>query len=70
MGDRQGAFRVLVVRPEGKGPLGRHKRRWENNIKMHIKKIGTQGLNRSGSKEGKVAGSGERDNEFSGSLTL
>ena len=34
MGDSRGAYRVLVVRPEGKRPLGRHKRRWNDNIKM------------------------------------
>jgi hypothetical protein len=26
--------RVLVGKPKGKGPLGRHRRRWEDNIKM------------------------------------
>jgi hypothetical protein len=36
MGDRRGAYRVLVERPDGKGPLGRPKRRWEDNIKMDI----------------------------------
>jgi len=35
MGDRRGAHRVLVGRPDGKGPLGRPRRRWEDNIKMH-----------------------------------
>jgi len=39
MGDRRGAYRVLVVRPEGKRSLGRHKRRWENYIKMDIQKV-------------------------------
>jgi len=32
--DRGGAYRVLVGRPEEKGPRGRHKRKWEDNIKM------------------------------------
>jgi len=32
-GDRRGAYRVLVGRPEGKIPLGRRRRRWEYNIK-------------------------------------
>jgi hypothetical protein len=46
MGDRQGAYRVLVVRPEGKRPFGRHKRRWENNIKNGYSrsKMGTHEL--------------------------
>jgi len=29
-----GVYRVLVGKPEGKGPLGRPRRRWEDNIKM------------------------------------
>ncbi|KAJ4435638.1 hypothetical protein ANN_18254 [Periplaneta americana] len=33
MGESRNAYRVLVGRPEGKGPLGRARRRWENNIK-------------------------------------
>ena len=31
-----GAYRVLVGKPEGKRPLGRPRRRWEDNIKMDI----------------------------------
>jgi hypothetical protein len=34
MGDRRGAYRSLVGRPEGKRPLERPRRRWEDNIKM------------------------------------
>ena len=30
----------LVKRPNGKRPLGRHRRRWENNIKMDLKEMG------------------------------
>ena len=33
MGERRGIYRVLVGKPEGKKPLGRPRRRWENNIK-------------------------------------
>jgi len=32
MGDRKGAYMVLVDRPDGKGPLGRLRSRWEENI--------------------------------------
>jgi hypothetical protein len=35
--DRRHAYRVLVRRPEGKRPLRRPKRKWENNIKMDLK---------------------------------
>jgi hypothetical protein len=34
MGDRRGAYRILVGKPEGKRPLGRSRVRWEDNIKM------------------------------------
>jgi hypothetical protein len=33
----------LVGRPEGKRPLGRSRRRWEDNIKLDLKKIGIDG---------------------------
>jgi hypothetical protein len=32
--------RVLVGKPEGKRPLGRPKRRWEDNIKMDLQEVG------------------------------
>ena len=32
--------RVLVGKPEGKRPLGRHRRRWEDNIKMDLQELG------------------------------
>jgi hypothetical protein len=34
VGGRRCSYRVLVGRPEGKRPLGRHRSRWEDNIKM------------------------------------
>jgi hypothetical protein len=40
MGDRRGAYKVLGGRPEGKRPLGRPRRRWENNIKTDIQEDG------------------------------
>ena len=36
MGKRRGVYRVLVGKPEGKRPLGRPRRRWEDNIKMDL----------------------------------
>jgi hypothetical protein len=41
MGDRRGACRVLVGRPEGRRPLGRYKRRWEDNIDMDLQEVGS-----------------------------
>jgi hypothetical protein len=40
-----GIYRVLVGRPEGKRPLGRHRRRWEDNIKLDLREIGIDGAN-------------------------
>jgi hypothetical protein len=36
MGERIGAYRALVGKPEGRRPLGRPRRRWEDNIKMDL----------------------------------
>jgi hypothetical protein len=40
MGDDRGVHRVLVGKPEGKRPLGRRRRRWEDNIKMDLQEVG------------------------------
>jgi hypothetical protein len=45
MGEGRVAYRVLVWRPEGKRPLGRPRRRWEDNIKMDLREIGIDGAN-------------------------
>jgi hypothetical protein len=45
MGEGRGAYRVLVGRPKGKGPMGRSRRRWEDNIKMGLGEIGIDGAN-------------------------
>jgi hypothetical protein len=42
---RMGRGRVLVGRLEGKRPLGRPRRRWEDNIKMDLREIGIDGAN-------------------------
>jgi hypothetical protein len=48
MGKRRGVYRVLVGKPEGKRPLGRLGRRWEDNIKMDLREWG-HGMDRAGS---------------------
>ena len=40
MGEGRGVHRVLVGRPEGKRPLGRPRRRWEDDIKMDLQEVG------------------------------
>jgi len=43
MGEGRGVHRVLVGKPEGKRPLGRPKRRWEDNIKIDLREVGVGG---------------------------
>jgi hypothetical protein len=40
MGEERGVHSVLVGKPEGKRPLGRHRCRWEDNIKMDVQEVG------------------------------
>jgi len=40
MGEERGVYRVLVGKPEGKGPLGRPRRRWVNNIRTDLQEVG------------------------------
>ena len=42
-GEDSGVHRVLVGKPEGKRPLGRPRRRWEDNIKMDLQEVGGGG---------------------------
>jgi hypothetical protein len=36
MGERRGAYRAMVGKPEGKGPLGKPRSKWEGNVKMNL----------------------------------
>ena len=40
LGDGRGVHRVLIGKAEGKRPLGRPRRRWENNIRMDLQEVG------------------------------
>jgi len=44
MGEGRGVHRVLVGKPEGKRPLGRPRRRWQDNIKMDLQEVGCGGM--------------------------
>jgi len=44
MGDRRGVYRVLVGKCEGKRPLGKPRRRWEDNIKMDLQEVRCGGM--------------------------
>jgi hypothetical protein len=39
MCERRDVYKILLGKPEGKRPLGRHWRRWEDNIKMDLQKV-------------------------------
>jgi len=44
MWETRGVYGVLVGRPERKRPLGRPRRRWEDNIKMDLQEVGCGGM--------------------------
>jgi hypothetical protein len=44
MGEGSDVYRVLVGKPEGKKPLGRRRRRWEENIKMDLQEVEYWGM--------------------------
>ena len=43
MGEGRSVHRVLIGKPEGNRPLGRPRRRWEDNIKMDLREVGGRG---------------------------
>jgi hypothetical protein len=66
MGERRGVYRVLVGKPEGKRPLGRPRRRWEDGSSGSG--MWGHGLYRAGLGQGQVEGTCECGNELSGSI--
>jgi hypothetical protein len=44
MGKGRGVYKVLVGKPEGKRPLGRPRRRWEDNIQPDLQEVGCGGM--------------------------
>jgi len=44
IGDGRHTYRVLVGRPKGKRPLGRHRCRWGDNMKMDLQEVGWGGM--------------------------
>jgi hypothetical protein len=44
MGKERKVCKVLVGKPEGKRPLGRPRRRWEDGIRMDLREIGLRGV--------------------------
>jgi hypothetical protein len=44
MGKMRNVYKILFGKSEGKRLLGRSKRKWEDNIKMHLKEVGLDGV--------------------------
>jgi hypothetical protein len=63
MGEESKVYKVLVGKPEGKRPLGRLRRRWEDGSKWILERLaGWCGVDSVGSGWGPVAGSCRHDN--------
>ena len=45
MGEARGVYRVLVGKPEGKRPLGRHRHRWVDSIRTDLQEVGCEYMN-------------------------
>jgi hypothetical protein len=63
-----GLYRALVGKPEGKRPLGRPRRRWEDTIKMDLQELGCEGMAWIDMAQERVAGTCECCNEPSSFL--
>jgi hypothetical protein len=70
MGKRRDAHRVLMGKPEGERPLGRPRRKWEDNIKRDLQDVGWVGMDwiDLAQNRGKWGGSCECGNGTSGSI--
>jgi hypothetical protein len=44
MGGMRNSVSILVGKPEGKSPLGRPRHRWEDNIRMDLREVGSEGV--------------------------
>jgi hypothetical protein len=67
-GEKRNAFRILVVKPNGKRQLGRHRCRWEDYIKMDHRDVGCGAVDWIHLAQGPVEASCEHGNEPSGSM--
>jgi hypothetical protein len=71
MGEDRGVYRVLVGKPEGKRPLGRPRRRWEDNIKIDLQEVGGgrgPWMELAQDRDGWMAGTCGYGEELSGSI--
>jgi hypothetical protein len=72
MRETKNAYRILMGKPEGKRSLGRPRGRWVDNIKIHLRDIGCDGMDwiDLAQDQGPVEGSCEHGDEPSGSLKM
>jgi hypothetical protein len=42
MGEMRNAYSIFFGKPERKGPLGKHRRRWEDNIRVYLREVGLE----------------------------
>jgi hypothetical protein len=68
MGEQKNSYGDFVGIPESKGPHGRHRHRWENNIEMYLKELGWCRLGSSNSGQEHVTRSFECGNETTGAI--
>jgi hypothetical protein len=68
LGEGRDVYRVLVGKPEGKRPLGGPRRRWEDNIRMDLWKVGCGCVDWIGLAQDRQAGNCECGNEPSGTI--
>jgi hypothetical protein len=47
IGEVRNAYKILVLKPEGKRPLVRTRHRWENNIRIDLREIGWEGVDQT-----------------------
>jgi hypothetical protein len=69
VGEERGVYRILMGKPVGKRPLGRPRRRWENNIRLGLQEVGCGGVDWIGlAQDRQVAGTCECGNDPSSSI--
>jgi hypothetical protein len=67
-GEKKNAYRILLIELQGKGLLGRPRRRWVDNIKMDLREVGLGGMDCIDLAQDRDHRSCERGNKTSGSI--
>jgi hypothetical protein len=56
MGEMRNVYNILVRKPEGKRPIGRPRCRWKGNIRMNLREIGWEGMDRMHLAQDRISG--------------